>query len=58
MKLNETLILSVDDFITDTRVHVCMADTCKFYDKKTGECALKAIMLNGKGGCVYYEFVG
>lgn len=59
---NPNLTVSVDEYLKDTRLRICMNQGCRFNMVRGGglyerslNCELKAIYINNEGYCGSYE---
>lgn len=54
MKLSNEILLSVDEYFTQTRLRICTNNKCMYYCPECeGCCGAKEIVLNEVGRCVY-----
>ena len=51
------ITISVDNFLKDTRVSICMATSCKYNQAKRGnaDCHLKIINIDDQAQCMSFE---
>jgi len=50
------IIMRVDPFFTDTRLHICEVGTdCVHNERATLTCSLKSVQLDSLGCCKYFQ---